>query len=173
MKVPSYDELYPGRFLKSGQFKGRDVTLTIARIRTEALPDKKGKEVTKGILGFAETQLELVLNRTNGEAIKALFTKETPKWIGKRVTFYPAAYKDNATGEESTAIRVRGSPDIAADISFILELARKKPSPQKLLKTTVGSGSSKPAAPKEEPAAPAETGLPDESEGDALGGGIF
>ncbi len=47
-----------------------------------------------------------MLNRTNGECLKAMFGRDTGEWIGKRVTLYPAEYQ----GE--TAIRVKGSPDM-------------------------------------------------------------
>lgn len=131
----NYDELFPGRFLKSGQFKGRDVTLTIRSVRIEPLPDDKGGTKVKGIVGFEKTPLELVLNRTNGECFKALWGKETDVWIGKRVTLWPAPFHDNMTGEDTTCIRVRGSPDIAATVTFELKLARKKPARMTLLKT--------------------------------------
>ena len=32
-----YDLLYPGRFLKSGEFEGKDRTLTITAVRVEEL----------------------------------------------------------------------------------------------------------------------------------------
>lgn len=119
-----FNEMYPGRFLKSQQFKGRDVTMTIRMVRLEELEGDKGKK-TKGIVSFVERPLELVLNRTNGECLKAMFGRETNAWIGKRVTLWPAPYHDNTTGEDTTCIRVRGSPDLAADKPFDLKLARK------------------------------------------------
>lgn len=123
-----YDQLFPGRFLKSGEFQGKDVTLTIADIRIESLPSDKGGERDKAIVTFKETKKELVLNRTNGECVKAMFGRRAkPDWIGKRVTFWPAPYTDSFTGEVGTAIRVRGSPDIPADTRIEVRLPRKKP----------------------------------------------
>lgn len=150
-----FDQLFPGRFLKSGLFQGKDVTLVIANVRTEELPDDKGGKKVKGIISFVGKTLELVLNRTNGESIKAMFGRKTEKWIGKRVTFWPAPYTDNMTGEVSTAIRVRGSPDIDGNITFELKLARKKAAPVTLLKTTVGAPTH-PPAPEEVRAAEAD-----------------
>lgn len=149
----SFDELFPGRFVKSGQFKGRDVTLTIKAIRLEALPSEKGGEKVKPILTFEKTPLELVLNRTNGESIKAMFGRETDAWLGKRVTFWPAPFTDPFTGEVGTAIRVRGSPDIAAPVSFELRLARKKATTVRLLKTA-GQAKGKVATAPTTPPAP-------------------
>lgn len=121
-----YDQLFPGRFMKSGEFGGKDVTLTVAGIRIEELPQEKGGDRARGIVGFKETKKELVLNRTNGECLKALWGRETNAWIGKRVTLYPAPHKDSFTGEVGTAIRVRGSPDLPADKQVEIRLPRKK-----------------------------------------------
>lgn len=153
----SYDELFPGRFLKSGLFQGKDVTLTIKGVRTEKLPGDQGGEKTKGIIAFKETPLELVLNRTNGECFKALFgSKDVDvSWVGKRVTLFPAPFHDNMSGEDTTAIRVRGSPDLAADLKIEIKLPRKKPFGWVLKKTGKSdakpSGNGKPAAKSPEP----------------------
>ncbi len=117
-----FDMLFPGRFMKSGEFKGRDVTLTITGVEMEDLPQDKGGEKARGIISFTETKKKLVLNRTNGEALKALFGRDTDDWMGKRVTFYPAPYE----GDE-TCIRVRGAPHLTKPLTFELKLPRKKP----------------------------------------------
>lgn len=117
-----YDELFPGRFLKSGEFKGRDVTLTITGVRLEELPQDKGGTKIRGILQFAQTKKELVLNRTNGECIKAMWGRDTDAWLGKRLTLYPAPYQ----GTE-TCIRVKGSPDLDDAIVAQVALPRKRP----------------------------------------------
>lgn len=124
-----YDQLFPGRFLKSGEFQGKDVTLTVAGIRLEELPQDQGGTRTRGIISFKETKRELVLNRTNGESIKAMFGRKTGDWIGKRITFYPAPYHDSFSGEQGTAIRVRGSTDIEKDVRFELRLPKRRPVP--------------------------------------------
>lgn len=124
-----YDQLFPGRFIKSGEFQGKDVTITIRAIRVEELPQDKGGERAKGIVSFAETKKEWVLNRTNGECLKAMWGRDTGVWLGKRVTLYPApftsSFGDGAEGD--TCIRVRGSPDLAADMRIEVRLPRKKP----------------------------------------------
>jgi hypothetical protein len=130
-----YDALFPGRFLKAGLFNGKDVTLTIAVVRLEELPEQAGTR-TRGILGFQKTKLELVLNRTNGESLKALFGRDTGDWIGKRVTFYPAKIDSEFA---DIAIRVRGSPDIKAPVTFDLKLPRKKSRSVTLAVTKVGA----------------------------------
>lgn len=111
-----YDELYPGRFLKAVEFKGKDVTLTITEVAIERMRDKK----IKAIVTFAKTDRELVLNRTNGECLLGMFGRRTEDWIGKRVTFYPEVVM--AFGKRQPAIRVRGSPDIEQDLHIRLRI---------------------------------------------------
>lgn len=129
-----FDRLFPNRFLKAGEFQKRDVTLTIAAVKIEELEGAKGKE-SKAIVSFASTPKQLVLNKTNGLSIRAMFGRETDGWLGKRVTFYPAEIKFE---DADLAIRVRGSPDIPGPITFELKLARKKPRSVTLQKTQVG-----------------------------------
>lgn len=143
--VQDFDELYPGRFIKSGDLKGKDWTLTIARVYREEL--EGAKKERKGVLAFQETQKELVLNRTNGECIKAMFGRSLPGWIGKRITIYPAKIQSEMADQ---AIRLRGSPDIEHDVTFTLSLARKKPRPVTLKKTATGKAAPK-AAPAKQP----------------------
>lgn len=133
-----FDELFPGRFLKSGEFKGKDVCLTIKDIRLEDLPQEGGKTRKRGIIAFRESEKELVLNRTNGECIKAMFGRHTRNWIGKRIVFYPAPHRNPITKEEGTAIRVRGSLDIERDITFDLRLPMRKP--QRVTLRALGQG---------------------------------
>jgi hypothetical protein len=129
-----FDELYPGRFLKAGEFKGRDVNLTITRVQVDELEGNKGKE-TKGIITFRETPKQLVLNKTNGLSIKAMFGRAVAEWVGKRVTLYPQKIESDMA---DVAIRVRGSPDLEADVEFVLQLPRKAPKQMTMKKTPVG-----------------------------------
>lgn len=148
-QVTDFDEMFPGRFLKAGQFKGKRVTLKIANVYAEKLPDQDSKKRFRGIIAFEKTDQELVLNRTNGECIKAMFGREVASWIGKRVTLFPAPY------DGDIAIRVFGSPDIANDINFILALPRKKPFNVLLTRTGV-TPAKQPAAPIAAPALPVD-----------------
>ena len=124
-KPVDYDELFPGRFLKAGLFKGKKVTLTITEVETEEMPAEKGKPRVRGILSFRETDKQLVLVSTNGQCVKAMFGRKLSDWPGKRITLH--AEKDNFGRELVDAIRVFGSPDIAADMSVDIQLPRRKP----------------------------------------------
>lgn len=140
--VQDFDELYPGRFIKAGDLKGRDVNLTITEVVMEEL--EGSKKQFKGVISFKEVPKQLVLNRTNGECIKAMFGRKIADWIGKRITIYPANIQSDLA---DLAIRIKGSPDIARDVTFMLTLARKRPRETTLKKTPTGKG--KPTPPPE------------------------
>jgi hypothetical protein len=124
-----FDKLFPGRFLKAADLNGKEVTLTISAVVTDELVGDKGTEV-KGLLSFAGKKKQLVLNKTNGLCLKQMFGRETDEWVGKRVTIFPTTFNDEP------CIRVKGSPDIAKDITFDLKLPRKAPRSTTLIKTT-------------------------------------
>lgn len=136
--------LNPGRFLKSQELRG-DTTFTITHIETEELEDTEGDTQVKGLLHLKETNKLWVINVTNALCCKAMFGRETDAWKGKRVTLYAAPWTDQTTKEATTCIRVRGSPDLAADVPFVLKLARKKPQHLVMRKTVPGARVETPA----------------------------
>jgi len=174
-----YEELFPGRFLKAVEFKGRDVTLKIARVEIEELPDEKGtpnkegvRVKVRGIISFERTKKQLCLNRTNGEMLKALFGRKTDDWIGKRVTFFPAQVE--SFGETVPAIRVRGSPEIEKPIEFEARIGRQQRKfrlmPTGAKPATNGNAAKSAAAPPPVAAPAADDagdGLPDDEQLDA------
>ena len=115
-----WDELYPGRFLKAGEFKGKKPTLTIASVDIEELVGDKGPQI-KGVIRFERTDKAWALNKTNGVCLRELFGRKVQEWVGKRVTLYAGTWD----GEE--CIRVWGSPDIPADRDVTIQLPRKRP----------------------------------------------
>jgi hypothetical protein len=135
-KPTLYDQLFPGRFLKAGDLAGKDRTLTIADVIVEAMPTDDGGTKVRGIVSFKETERQLALNRTNGESLKAMFGKAIKDWIGKRVTIYPTT--DRFGAEQVDAIRVRGSPDIAGNVTFSLKLPKRKAREITLTRTVRG-----------------------------------
>lgn len=120
-----FDELYPGRFLKAGLFKGKPVTLKISQVLQEDLEGEKGVQ-KKAILCFAHTDKQLVLCKLNGLCVKAMFGAAVQAWVGKRVTLFGTAeIAPMRRGEE--CIRVWGSPDIASDMQTVVTLPKRKP----------------------------------------------
>jgi hypothetical protein len=138
--------LTPSKYIKAIAFQGRDRTITITGVKLEELVREDNTKETKGLISVAETSKRWVLNVTNVKCLIAMFGRETDHWIGKRVVLYPAP---NDMSESGFAIRVRGSPDLSADVTFTLKLARKKPR-SVTLKATSKNGNGKPA-PEPEP----------------------
>jgi hypothetical protein len=119
-KPTTYDQLYPGRFIKAVELLGKKVTLTIVDVELEDLEGDGGKK-TKCIISFKETTKKLVACKTNGFCIKEMFGKELAAWRGKRITIF----EDVWNGEPAT--RIWGSPDIEADIEVTVSLPRRRP----------------------------------------------
>jgi len=122
----SFDELYPGQYLKAGLFNGQPVTYTIKNLTREELEGEKGPE-PKIVMSFEETPLALVLAKVNAVAIKAMFGPQVPEWIGKRVTFYgTTSIMPLPTRKNEPCIRVYGSPDITEEIQCEWTPPRKR-----------------------------------------------
>jgi hypothetical protein len=119
----SLANLFPGRFLKSEEMRGRDATLTISDVLIEKMEDKKKGMVDRLILSFRETERQLLVNKTNAECMKGLFETDRPaRWVGRKVTLYPVTVE--AFGAPTLAIRVRGSPELTQDKTISVKVGR-------------------------------------------------
>lgn len=134
-KPVNFDELFPGRFLKAGLFAGKSPTLTISDYDLDKLPQDDGRDKARGIISFRETEMQLALNSTNGQCLKAMFGTTLANWVGKRVTFCTEKDRDPGGGGMVDAIRVAGSPDIAEDMTVEVKLPRRKPKTRTLKRT--------------------------------------
>lgn len=133
--------MFPSDYVAAVEFKGKDWTLTINSVKVEQLVMVGGAKKTKPVISFSETKKKLVLNKTNADSIASMYGAEASKWVGKRITLYPAkALFGNQTVD---AIRIR----------------EKEPPPK-------GKGKA-PAAPPE-PSEPAQPPQPQELDADAL-----
>lgn len=133
----SWDEMFPGRFLKAVLFKGKAVTLEITDVTLEELPSDKGPDQTRGVLSFKQTPMQLAINKTNGLCLRKMFGTKPIEWIGKRVTFVPE--QDKFGKETVDAIRIQGSPDMASAIDVEIRMLRKKPKMRRLIVTGKGA----------------------------------
>lgn len=131
-KPVDFDELYPGRFIKAGELRGNKVTLTIADVDLDDLVGEDGKPKVKAVISFRETEKQLVLCKTNGICLKAMFGKELSKWLGKRVTLFPGQWN----GEPAT--RIWGSPDIEQEFEVPVALPRRRPFNMTMARVTKG-----------------------------------
>lgn len=119
-KPVDWDEMYPSRFIKASEFKGKQVTLTITAVDQEILVGDKGKQ-KKGVISFKQTDKQWAINRTNGVCVKAMFGDKVQQWVGKRVTLFPGMH------DGEPCIRVWGSPDLDKDFVVLVSLPRKRP----------------------------------------------
>lgn len=125
-KPKSFDDLYPGRFLKAGNFDGKRVVLTIKDYDLESLEGENGEKKAKAIIAFEETPRQLVACKTNGICLREMFGTDLTKWVGKRVILFPSTWN----GEP--CIRVWGSPDLRAPMDVEVKLPRRKPIPMRM-----------------------------------------
>jgi hypothetical protein len=142
VKIPtSWDELYVGRFLKAGLLKDKQVTLTIKSVIVETMPNEKDNtEKDRGIVSFEETPLQLALNRTNGECLKAMMGKKVQTWVGKKVTLAPEMTKFGR--EDVEAIRIAGAPWLTSNIELEIKMPKRKPQKRVLVPTKKGATAS-------------------------------
>ena len=77
------NDAYPSRYLKASDLNGKNVTLTIKSAEREEVGLDKERKI---VLGFANTEKLMVLNKTNGIAIAKMHGNDTDDWVGKRIT---------------------------------------------------------------------------------------
>lgn len=101
-----FELMYPSKYLKAADLRGRDVTLTIIpglKIKREELVGKNGKKDKKPIIYFVECreaakrtgeeEKRMVLNVTNARSIAAAYSEpEMDNWGGFRITLYPSTH---------------------------------------------------------------------------------
>jgi hypothetical protein len=107
----SYDDLFPERWLHAEDLQGKAVTLKITRAYREKLRLPGGKVDEPGILSFAKTEREYVLNKTNTMVLRDLFGRRSRDWVGHSITVEAVTYTTN-DGTEDLRIQITGSPDI-------------------------------------------------------------
>jgi len=92
--------IFPSKYVKAADLKGKEITLVIARAEVEKLGDDN-----KLILYFQGAEKGLVTNRTNADRISYLYGTNTDAWIGKEITLYTDMV--NFQGRVVEAIRVK------------------------------------------------------------------
>lgn len=97
--------LFPSEYVGAADLKGRDATLTIAKIEVADLHIQGGKSKRKPVMYFEKTPKKLVLNSTNARTIAGLYGGECEAWVGKRITIYPTTTR--CGGSTVDCVRVR------------------------------------------------------------------
>ena len=106
------DLVYPTKYVKAADLKGRDVTIVIERVTWEPLVMAGGKRDTKAAVhmrsagGKVLEKMWIVGKTVLKQIAKATGERDIGKWSGKRVTMYPTTCRGGG-GEEMECIRVR------------------------------------------------------------------
>jgi len=130
-KEMDYSALFPGKYLKAGDLinAGGEATVTMKAVRVEEVADNSGGKKRKGIITFSDAKKEFVCNRTNAEALAAMFGRDIEHWGGHAITLHV----EDVNGEPG--LRVKGSPELKKDLIFILKLPGKLPKKVTLVPT--------------------------------------
>jgi len=124
MKGLSFDQLYPGTYIKSGEFDGKSPTLTIKAVTREMLSNGSGGEEGAVIVAFAETEKQWVMNKTCAVCLRAMWGDDSGEWAGHRLTLH-AVSDASGLSESGLCVRVKGSPELERPLQFRARLGRK------------------------------------------------
>jgi hypothetical protein len=107
MPGTDFRSMYDSNYLYAFDLQGRDVHVTIKEVKAAKVKNADKKEQRKPIVFFRESKdpRGLVLCKTNGKTIAALYGNAIEGWIGKRITLFPTMV--DAFGQTVEAIRIR------------------------------------------------------------------
>ena len=102
--------MYEGKYLGAWNLvdadgNKRDCVVTIARVEASEIVGEGGKKNKKPLIYFQGKALPMVVGKTVGKVIAAMYGNETRSWEGKRITLYSTT--TSVGGEEKDCIRVR------------------------------------------------------------------
>lgn len=93
--------LYPSKYVKHADLLGKPVDVIIEAVTTEVFENGE-----KPVVTFRGRKKALVLNKTNAYAIGEEHGDDTDRWIGKRITLYPARVEYRGKFVDSIRVRV-------------------------------------------------------------------
>ncbi len=99
------DDVFPSKYLKASDLKGKSITLTISSAPLETLKSPDGGEQLKTVLNFNGEGKVLPLNRTNWDAVSDIAGGDTDDWPGHQIELYPD--KTQMAGKTVDCIRIR------------------------------------------------------------------
>jgi hypothetical protein len=100
------DEVFPSKYLRFVDLKGKPRIVTIESARYETLKGLDGKETQKIVLYFENVPKSLPLNATNFDAVcDVTGCPDTEDWPGQRIELYPT--KTPMGGQLVDCIRIR------------------------------------------------------------------
>lgn len=99
------NDLFPSKYLKTGDVSGKGETYTIEKLEVEKFKDKEGDEATKPVLYFKGEKKGLVLNKTNAARLSEKFGDESDGWAGKKIVLRLESVE--AFGKMQDSIRIK------------------------------------------------------------------
>jgi len=99
------DEVFPGKYLKASDLKGKPRTVEIDHAPYETLKNTKGEEQQKIVLYFVGAKKALPLNMTNFDAVADIWGDDTEFWPGQKIELYPTTTQMG--GKTVDCVRIR------------------------------------------------------------------
>jgi len=100
------NELYPSKYLKASDLKGREANVEIEDVMIEKIGRDGDKRPVASLVGKNK---RFVINKTNVRTIGDLHGPDTEDWIGKRIVIYPTITE--YAGQETACLRVKPPKD--------------------------------------------------------------
>lgn len=108
------NDMFPKRFFNAEDFRGSDRkhVYVIAGVEIEELGPEKQR---KPVVSFRETEKSLALNKTNANAIAALFGEDSRDWIGKPIELFATRVPYKGKLVDSVGVRAPAGMPVAFD----------------------------------------------------------
>lgn len=123
----SWDDLFPGRFLKSAFLGGREVEVQIERVYNTKVDGELAQVVRIHQVAGIDQQ-DWGLNKTNGLCLRALFGDTIRDWFGKRVVIYEGRV-EHGREKGKPCIRICASPEIEKELAVVIDFHTKRIKP--------------------------------------------
>lgn len=99
------ENIFPSKYLKATDLKGREATVTIERAEIETLGDDR-----KLVLYFKGKEKGLVTNRTNADRIAHMYGSNTDGWLGQPIILFCDMVNFQGRVVEATRVRAPTRP---------------------------------------------------------------
>ena len=106
--MTSINELFPSKYLKAADLKGRTIKVKILKVEIEEIGQDNTK---KPVVYFDGAERGMVMNKTNGTEIAATHGDDTAGWTGKEIEIFSAMVPYQ--GQNVAAIRCRAVAEAA------------------------------------------------------------
>jgi hypothetical protein len=99
------DEVFPGKYLKASDLKGKARVVEIDHAPFETLKNTQGEEQQKIVLYFVGNKKAMPLNVTNFDTVADICGDDTDFWPGQKIELYPTTTQMG--GKTVDCVRIR------------------------------------------------------------------